>query len=486
MDDQEQLLQHQVRATRLLDQEHATSILEQIFPPSDDRRFFSNHRRVFLKRSFFSCIIFIFTIMCILGILIPVTVVLNNNGKTLPDEPILRAHFLLGSQAPLIDAHDDLPWALQKIIKECKDNTVLLNQTLSIRHKQELIDKCDTDLQSDIVRYRKGRVGAIFFSVYTPCERKDNPEQRFVEPAMKIFDTINQIIEKYSDSLTLATTSSQIMNAFRSQKIAILISMEGGHVIQNSLSLLREYYKLGARMMTLTHNCNTDWADSCCDSTTQHQYGLNSFGNKVIREMNRLGMIIDISHTAVTTMKEAIRSSLAPVVFSHSNSYEMCKHVRNVPKSVLQLLIEKDGIIMLSYTPSFVSEQERIAVAEIRAQSNDSVLNNKKIRQWQYEHPQQRATIQGVADHIDYIRNVTGSVDYIGLGSDFNGIATVTKGLEDTSRHVQLIAELIRRGYTDEQVLKISGLNFLRVFREVEKVAHNLQAKDESKQIIIE
>jgi membrane dipeptidase len=422
------------QVNRLIDHDQQNTVLEQIFPSSDDHRFFSIHRRSFLKQCTLSCVGFIVISICMAAILIPIAVVVSGNRRKLPDDPFLRASNLLATQAPLIDTHDDLPLAVQYLVKSCSQK-VLLNETMSLRKKKELMEKCGIDLQSDIPRYQNGRVGAVFLVAYTSCSNVTNPSQKFVEPTMKMFDIINQIVNKNSNVMTLATSYAQIWNAYRSQKIAALIGVEGGHSIQNSLSILREYYRMGARYMTLTHNCHLDWADSCCDqSPPKHEYGLSPFGIQVIQEMNRLGMIVDISHTAVSTMKESIRTSKAPVIFSHSNVYDLCNHPRNVPKIVIGMLQEKNGIIMISYVPSFTSDKERIANQQITSQNNDTLIANQKIREWQIAHPNERATLSKVVDHIDYIKEITGTVDHIGIGSDFNGISTVTMGLEDTSK----------------------------------------------------
>jgi membrane dipeptidase len=479
-EDQEGLLLR--RVTRLIDEhEHQGTILEQVFPASDEGRFLSAYRRSFLKQGLFGCCGFVIISTCLVAVLITVAVVVSVKRNGLSSDPYLRASSLLAIHAPFIDAHDHLPLSVQNIIQKCSYN-ILLNETISTKRKQELLDKCGVDLQSDLPRYAYGRVGAVSLVASARCDKISNPEQSFVEPTLKMLDIIHQIADKYSGSISLAYSYSDIWHLYRSQRLAGIIGIQGGHSIQNSLSMLRNYYRMGVRYMSLTHDCNVDWADSCCEPP-KHDYGLNSFGLSVVQEMNRLGMIVDVSNGAVTTMKEAIRASKAPVMLSHTNAYDLCKNPRNIQKSVIDLLQEKKGIIMVSYAPDQVSEKERLAIEEIRSKNNDTMSAAKQIREWQKAHPNERSSINQVIDHIDYIRNVTGTVDNIGIGSDFNnGMGIVTSGLEDTAQHVHLAALLIKRGYSDEQVLKICGLNFLRVLRDVEKTSLTLQ-KDENRYI---
>ncbi|KAL0476883.1 hypothetical protein AKO1_005664 [Acrasis kona] len=371
----------------------------------------------------------------------------------------------MSSKAPFIDGHDVLPSAIYDITQRC-GQTIHINTSLASKSKQ-LIEMCGRDIQSDLQRFKYGRVGAVFLSIFTPCSNSN-------DNVLSLFDIVTQITEA-SSSVALVTTHSQLWGAYRRGKIAALIGLEGGHMIKDSLANLRQFYRLGARYMTLTHDCHTSWAVSCCDPNPYSdslEYGLNAFGRSVVSEMNRLGMIIDISHTAEETMKEVIQISKAPVIFSHSNPRAKCNHIRNVPDNVLELLKEKDGLIMVTYAPHLVSEEERIAHQEINSQNNNSLITNQKIREWQSSHDSERSSLRHVVEMIKYLKTLFGGTTNIGIGSDFNATPFTSKGLEDASKHVKLITALIKDGFSDEEVLQISSLNFLRVFHEVEKIAN--------------
>jgi membrane dipeptidase len=256
--------------------------------------------------------------------------------------------------------------------------------------------------------------------------------------------------------------------------------MEGGHSIDSSMATLRQMYALGARYMTLTHGQNVPWADSATD-TPRHD-GLSKFGEEVVREMNRLGMLVDLSHVSPDTMKDALAVTEAPVIFSHSSARALCNVPRDVPDDVLQLLPKNGGVVMVTFVPGFISQavadwstQETAQLQSLRKQFPDNAASvTAGIERWRAEHPAPRATLQQVADHIDHIRKVAG-IDHIGIGSDFDGIDTVIEGLEDVSTYPALFAELLRRGYSEEDVQKVAGRNVLRVMRKAEAVAQRLQ-----------
>jgi membrane dipeptidase len=290
------------------------------------------------------------------------------------------------------------------------------------------------------------------------------------------------MIRKYPDTFELALTADDIERIFKKGKIASLIGMEGGHSIDNSLAALRMFHRLGARYMTLTHSKNTGWADSATDDPKVG--GLTPFGEQVVREMNWLGMLVDLSHVSPDTMDDAIRVSAAPVIFSHSSSRAVNDVPRNVPDTILRLLPKNGGVVMVTFVPGFLSPQvaawNRLQTAEQARLTKQFPADANAVKSglaaWTKANPAPRATLSDAADHIDHIREVAG-IDHIGLGSDFDGIDSVVKGLEDVSTYPALTAELLRRGYKDEDLRKILGQNILRVMREAESVSKKLQAE---------
>ena len=344
-------------------------------------------------------------------------------------------------ETPLIDGHNDLPW-------QYREKASLDLSKLDIRQPQPA-------LHTDIPRLRRGGVGGQFWSVYVPATMQG---KEAVRATMEQIDIVYQIADRYPDTFEIARTAADVERIFKSGKIASLIGMEGGHSIDNSLGALRMFYKLGARYMTLTHSVNTPWADSATDKPEHH--GLTPFGEDVVREMNRLGMLVDLSHTSPETMHAALRVTQAPVIFSHSSARAMNDHPRNVPDDVLARMPANGGVVMVTFVPEFIS-------AEVR--EYDALPAEQKRRE-----PAPRATMAQVADHIDHIRKVAG-INHIGIGSDFDGITTVPQNLEDVSKYPVLVAELLRRGYTKDDLKKILGQNVLRVMRQVEQVAARLQ-----------
>jgi membrane dipeptidase len=275
---------------------------------------------------------------------------------------------------------------------------------------------------------------------------------------MDEIDTVHRMTQRWPTVFQIAYTADDVERAFKAGRIASMIGMEGGHSIDNSLSALRMFYMLGARYMTLTHSSNLAWADSATDKP-EHG-GLTKFGEEVVREMNRLGMLVDLSHVSPDTMDDALRVTEAPVIFSHSSSRAICNVPRNVPDNILQMVAKNGGVVMVTFVPGFISQ----AVADFNAKPE---AERKGMTA-------PRATLSQVADHIDHIRKVAG-IDHIGFGGDFDGITEVVQGLEDVSKYPDLTAELLKRGYSDADVKKIIGQNVLRVMRQVEKVAASLQ-----------
>ncbi len=375
-----------------------------------------------------------------------------------------RARRLL-KQTPLVDGHNDYPWALRE---KAQRNFEKLD-----------IAKPQPTIMTDIARLRAGGVGGQFWSVYVPVELTG---QSAVTATLEEIDTVHQMTQRYPETFELALTADDIERIFKQGRIASLIGMEGGHSIDNSLAALRMFYRLGARYMTLTHAKNTAWADSATDDPKFG--GLAAFGEEVVREMNWLGMLVDLSHVSPETMEDAIRVSQAPVIFSHSSARALTDVPRNVPDSVLRLLPKNGGVVMVTFVPGFldraVAAWNKLQDAEhdrlTKLFPTDTAAVTRGVDEWVAAHPAPRATLSEAADHIDHIRKVAG-IDHIGLGSDFDGITQVPQGLEDVSKYPSLIAELLRRGYKDDEIEKILGQNILRVMREVEKVSKRLQSE---------
>jgi membrane dipeptidase len=332
---------------------------------------------------------------------------------------------------------------------------------------------------TDIGRLRAGGVGGQFWSVYVPVELAG---QSAVTATLEEIDTVHQMVRRYPEAFELALTADDVERIFKRGRIGSLIGMEGGHSIDNSLAALRMFYRLGARYMTLTHSKNTAWADSATDDPKFG--GLAPFGDEVVREMNWLGMLVDLSHVSPETMEDAIRVSQAPVMFSHSSARALNDVPRNVPDNILQLLPKNGGVVMVTFVPGFLSPKvaawQKLQDAESARLTKqfpaDAAAVTRGVQEWTSAHPAPRATLSEAADHIDHIRKVAG-IDHIGLGSDFDGITMVPAGLEDVSKYPALVAELLRRGYQDDDVKKILGENILRVMRDVEKVSKRLQSE---------
>ncbi len=393
------------------------------------------------------------------------------------DEYLERARAIL-KEVPLIDGHNDVPIQYR----------VRVNYDFDKLDFADDLSKLERPMHTDIDRLREGLVGAQFWSVFVPV-RYEGADA--VQATKEQIDFVYRLIERYPDTFELALTADDIERIFAGGNIASLIGMEGGHSINNSLAVLRQFYELGARYMTLTHSDNTDWADSATDDPEHN--GLTDFGNEVVREMNRLGMLVDLSHVSFDTMHDALGVSEAPVIFSHSSAYAVTQSSRNVPDDVLKRIPENGGIVMVTFVPSFVSEEVRHMWNKMQREENrlrrvhayDKATIRKEIEEWLAEHPMPDAILEDVADHIDHIRDVIG-VEYIGIGADYDGITTVPVGLEDVSTYPHLFAELLRRGYSEEELKKIAGLNVLRVMREAENVAKRLREEREPSQAMID
>jgi membrane dipeptidase len=378
------------------------------------------------------------------------------------DPALEHAKRLLASTI-LVDGHNDLPWEIRASKDAPRD---VIAYDLRGHAKG----------YTDLARLTEGRVGAQFWSIYIPGEIKDSGYARV---QLEQFDIARRMIARYPERLTLALTADDIVRAKREKKIASLLGMEGGHAIENSLGALRSYYALGARYMTLTHNVTLDWADAALD-TAKHG-GLTPFGREVVHEMNRLGMLADLSHVSPGVMSNVLDIAEAPVIFSHSSTRALVDHKRNVPDSILARLPKNGGVVMVTFVPAFVSEERRLAevisdsaVAALAKGVTDPAERKRIQDEYEAAHPLPRATIAMVADHIEHVRKIAG-VDHVGIGSDFDGMGLGPVGLEDVSMFPALFAELIRRGWNDADLKKLAGENLLRAFRQAEATAARLQ-----------
>ncbi|GMR24086.1 MAG: dipeptidase [Acidobacteriota bacterium] len=369
----------------------------------------------------------------------------------------------LHDEVPLIDGHNDLPGQYREEVN---------------RRMSELdIAESQPGLHTDIARLREGGVGAQFWSVFVPTSLEGADA---VRATIEQIDVVYELARLYPDTFEMAFTADDIERVFASGKIASMIGMEGGHSIDSSLATLRMFYRLGARYMTVTHSRSTPWADSATGKASSD--GLSEFGSEVVREMNWLGMLVDLSHVSPATMHDTLDVVQAPVIFSHSSARALCNHARNVPDDVLRRLPDNGGVVMVSFVPQFTSQEvkdhgesrdeERDRLQGLAGATDGSVQEG--LAAWNRQNPAPRATLSQVADHIDHIRDVAG-VDHVGLGSDFDGISTVPEGLEDVSKFIDLTRELLARGYSDEDVRKILGKNLLRVMRAAEQTSARLQ-----------
>ena len=380
-------------------------------------------------------------------------------------DPMLEHARRLLAVSPVIDGHNDYPWQVRELAQGDLAR-------LDIGHAQPAV-------MTDIPRLRAGGVGGQFWSVYVPVTLTGADA---TAATLEQIDVVDRMVARYSSTFALALTADDVDAAARTGRIASLIGVEGGHCINGSRGVLRMFYRLGARYMTLTHTSNTPWADSATDVAKAN--GLTPFGESVVREMNRLGMLVDLSHVSAATMAAALRVSEAPVIFSHSSARALTDVARNVPDDILRRVTGNGGIVMVTFVPGFVSqtvadytrlETDRQAAAT-QASKGDTAAVAKVMDSWHAANPTPKATLAQVADHIDHVKAIAG-IDHIGLGGDFDGITSVTAGLEDVSRYPALIAELLRRGYTDVDIRKITRGNILRVMRQAEAVSLKLQGR---------
>ncbi|YAL84291.1 dipeptidase [Dermacoccaceae bacterium W4C1] len=371
---------------------------------------------------------------------------------------LLRSH-------PIIDGHNDLPWAAREAVGYDFDKLDIAGDTSATTH-------------TDLARLRAGCVGGQFWSVYVPS---DLPGSQAVTQTLEQIDAVHQMIGRYPQSLGLARTSDEARSVIASGRIASFLGAEGGHSIDNSLGTLRMLYVLGVRYMTLTHNDNIAWADSATDVPAAG--GLTRFGVEVVREMNRIGMLVDLSHVAPDTMRDALRESVAPPIFSHSGARAVADHPRNAPDDVLESLREAGGVIMATFVPAFVSPEAADWRKEANAAAEAAGVDPKSPKQmtafgkeYGKKKPMPKATAEHVIAHLEHIREVAG-IDHLGVGGDYDGVGELPEGLQDVSTYPVVFAALRERGWSDADLVKVAGGNILRVLARAEEVAKVLQTQ---------
>lgn len=385
-----------------------------------------------------------------------------------PADPYAARVAKILAQTPLIDGHNDWPEALLDHAGEARWTTDL--KRLPVK-----------DYDTDIERLRQGKVGGQFWSVYVSA---DLPELDQVKATLEQIATVHGFADRYPDTFRLATTAAQARAAFKAGKIASMIGVEGGGQIDGSFAVLRTYKALGAGYLTLTHSRTIAWADSATDNP-QHG-GLTTFGEAVVGELNRLGMLVDLSHVSEDTMLDALRVTKAPVIFSHSSARALCDHPRNVSDAVLKKVAANGGIVMVNFAPNYISEARRVwgaARGAEQARYNTPPFGGLYIGQpdkakaalaeWEKANPEPVVTLSEVADHIDHIAKVAG-VDHVGLGGDYDGLPALPKDMDGVESYPKLLTELMRRGWSDADVAKLAGGNILRVMETAEKVATSL------------
>ena len=393
------------------------------------------------------------------------------SSEPLSTEPVTgtlhldRARRLL-AEHPVVDGHNDLPWALREQV----------GYDLAAR---DISTDQSATLHTDIPRLRAGGVGAQFWSVFVPSHLAGDDA---VSATLEQIDVVAEMLARYPADLVRALTADDMEKARAEGRIASLMGAEGGHSINNSLGTLRALHTLGVRYMTLTHNDNTDWADSATDSPRTG--GLSEFGREVVREMNRIGMLVDLSHVAATTMRDALATSVAPVIFSHSSARAVCDHPRNIPDDVLRMLAGNGGVAMATFVPKFVlpAAVEWTLAADRNMREHglhhlDTTPAAMRIHaDFEAAHPRPLATPATVADHLDHMREIAG-IDHIGIGGDYDGTAFLPHGLEDVSGYPHLIAELLGRGWSETDLAKLTWRNAVRVLRDAEAVSRELSAQ---------
>jgi membrane dipeptidase len=379
------------------------------------------------------------------------------------DVVVSEAAAAIHHEALLIDGHNDLPWELRET-----DGPSFRNIDLTKPQKR---------FHTDIDRLRKGNVGAQFWSAYVPTSF--TKKGTAVKTTLEQIDVIHEMVRRYPDTFEMAGGTADILRIRKAGKIACLIGLEGGHSIDNSLSVLRNYHRLGVRYMTLTHSESLDWADSCSD--TPKANGLTPYGVEVVSEMNRLGMLVDLSHVSDETMKAALKVSRAPVIFSHSSARGIADHPRNVPDEVLKLVKKNGGVVMINFFSGFIVPEGARAMQKMfevardlkKKYPDDEAKYREAIRAWVRENDYPPGSVHDIVDHIDHVVKVAG-IDHVGIGSDFDGVTKLPKQMSDVSCYPLITQLMLDRGYSKEQIHKVLGGNLMRVFAEAEKVSRDL------------
>jgi membrane dipeptidase len=396
------------------------------------------------------------------------------------------AHVL--QETPLIDGHNDLPWEIRERFKGRLSAIDLSSDTSKLPLRPD-----DAPLMTDIPRLRAGMVGGQFWSVWVPVDVK-GPEA--VQTTLEQIDLVKRMAAKYPTVFEIAYTAADVRRIHKAGRIASMIGIEGGHQINESLAVLRQMYDLGARYMTLTHVLDTRWADAATDAPVHH--GLTAFGEEVVREMNRLGMLVDLSHVSPDTMRRALAVTAAPVIFSHSSARAIVDHPRDVPDDILKLVAANGGVVMVNFNPGYVSaarnqwDADRAAeLARFSSPPYDGLYIGQPERakaaleEWERGHPKPVTTLAQVADHVDHVREVAG-IDHVGLGSDFDGIPEGPSGLSGVDGYPALLEELMRRGWSDADIAKVAGENVLRVMAACERVATTLRTQRAASEAVID
>jgi membrane dipeptidase len=405
-----------------------------------------------------------------IGSIVMAAVSLSSSMSLVAEEPppISERAQKLHTEALLIDGHNDLPWAVRTNAGGSFDS-----YDIAARLPERLRAG-----QTDIPRLKAGGVDAQFWSVYVPADYAAKGKAAWA--TMEQIDIVHRMLRRYPETFELALTADDIERIAAEGRIASLIGVEGGHSIENSLGVLRMFHRLGARYMTLTHSETLDWADSASDAPRHG--GLSPFGEEVVLEMNRLGMLVDISHVSAETMHDVLRVSRAPVIASHSSAFALVAHPRNVPDHVLRELPRNGGVVMVNFFSGFINPDAQQVMKEseearrrLQAEHPGEADFARAFERWRREHPIPPGTLAQVVEHIDHIAQVAG-IDHVGLGSDFDGVSRTPAGLEDVSRFPAITQALLDRGYSDEAVRKVLGQNVLRVMRGAEQAAGELQA----------
>jgi membrane dipeptidase len=384
-------------------------------------------------------------------------------AQTPPTPRELARYERILDRTPLIDGHNDLPWSIRENYQSDLDRVDLRGDTRTLA----------TPLHTDIARLRRGGVGAQFWSVYVPAELKGLANTQAV---LEQIDLTRRMIARYGDVFELADAAADIERIHRRGRIASMFGIEGGEAINSNLGLLREFRRAGVLYMTLTHSENNAWVDSATDAP-EHQ-GLSAFGEDVIREMNRVGMLVDLSHVSAEAMRDVMSVAQAPAIFSHSSAFAIVPHPRNVPDDVLRLLPQNGGVVMVNFNGPFVSEEmrqwsaRRAGEEELQKRLNpgDPAVVTAAMQAWDVVNTRPHATVAQLADHVEHIRDVAG-VDHVGIGSDYDGVTYLPDDMEGVDGYPLLFVELMRRGWSDADLAKLAGGNLLRVLRAAERIA---------------